>query len=441
MTTIRIEERHPLKEKTKCAEQPEKNSICNRIMTTPNFTALVLLIVLVCILGEVLAKNLKEHGTILTTSPESLSLLSGQHGNVTYTFKKDTPESFTVYLNTSKELSLNTNSLQFSSKKKTNILDVEGVGLTSRAFIDVKSCIYDDSKQPCNFNTSDVYVSVKVAHSSFLTTLIEVTGWVYFVAWSVSFYPQIVLNFRRKSVEGLHFDFLLLNTIGFSCYSVYNVMMFFDPVVEDQYMELHPRAQNPVTIQDVVFALHALTVCILTGIQCFFYERANQRVSYVCMLWSTILVGFAVVSLGITVFKVINWLSFIYMLSYVKMAVTLSKYTPQVLLNYRRKSTVGWSIGNILLDFTGGSMEIVQMVLQGANTNDWSGFAGNPVKFGLGLTSMVFDVIFMIQHYCLYRNVQAYEINHEADDSTETVVQNETQNDEEAGAFDNGVYH
>lgn len=32
-------------------------------------------------------------------------------------------------------------------------------------------------------------------------------------------------------------------------------------------------------------------------------------------------------------------------------------------LNFRRKSTVGWSIGNVLLDFTGGSLSILQMFL------------------------------------------------------------------------------
>lgn len=122
------------------------------------------------------------------------------------------------------------------------------------------------------------------------------------------------------------------------------------------------------------------------------------------MGWSSILILFSGGSLIATVFKAVNWLKFITLLSYVKMAVTLSKYMPQAILNYRRKSTVGWSIGNILLDFTGGSMDIVQMVLQGANTNDWTGFYGNVVKFGLGLVSMIFDILFIIQHYILYRH-------------------------------------
>ena len=32
-------------------------------------------------------------------------------------------------------------------------------------------------------------------------------GWAYFTCWSVSFYPQLVLNFERRSVVGLSFDY------------------------------------------------------------------------------------------------------------------------------------------------------------------------------------------------------------------------------------------
>jgi len=40
----------------------------------------------------------------------------------------------------------------------------------------------------------------------------------------------------------------------------------------------------------------------------------------------------------------------------------------QALMNFRRKSTVGWSIGNILLDFTGGILSMMQMFLISYNT-------------------------------------------------------------------------
>mmetsp|Transcript_22836 Transcript_22836/g.22568 ORF Transcript_22836/g.22568 Transcript_22836/m.22568 type:complete len:105 (+) Transcript_22836:472-786(+) len=80
---------------------------------------------------------------------------------------------------------------------------------------------------------------------------------------------------------------------------------------------------------------------------------------------------------------------------------------PQVYMNYVRKSTIGWSIINVLLDFTGGSLSILQIFIDGANSGDWNVFGGggafNVAKFLLGFLSMVFDIIFMIQHYCLYR--------------------------------------
>lgn len=40
-------------------------------------------------------------------------------------------------------------------------------------------------------------------------------------SWSVSFYPQVLLNFRRKTSVGLSFDFLLYNVLAFSCYSAF----------------------------------------------------------------------------------------------------------------------------------------------------------------------------------------------------------------------------
>ena len=72
-------------------------------------------------------------------------------------------------------------------------------------------------------------------------------------------------------------------------------------------------------------------------------------------------------------------------------------------MNYKRKSTEGWSIGNILLDFTGGVLSVLQMFLLAINYDDWSSIFGSPTKFGLGMFSVLFDILFIAQHYCLYR--------------------------------------
>lgn len=97
------------------------------------------------------------------------------------------------------------------------------------------------------------------------------------------------------------------------------------------------------------------------------------------------------------------WLDAIYAISYVKLIVTLIKYTPQVLVNYRNKSTKGWSIVQILLDFTGGVLSIGQQGIDSWLQGDWSGITGNPVKFALGNVSMMYDAVFITQHYVLYK--------------------------------------
>ena len=98
----------------------------------------------------------------------------------------------------------------------------------------------------------------------------------------------------------------------------------------------------------------------------------------------------------------LNTLDYLYLLSYMKMAVTLVKYVPQVVLNARRQSTAGWSVWQILLDFGGGLLSDAQLVLDCWNLRDWSGLTGNLAKLFLGSVSIVFDVIFLLQHYVLY---------------------------------------
>ena len=96
----------------------------------------------------------------------------------------------------------------------------------------------------------------------------------------------------------------------------------------------------------------------------------------------------------------------IYSLSYVKLLLTAYKYVPQVMANYRRKSTAGWAIEQILLDFSGGLLSLVQLLIDSALQEDWSGLVGNPVKLGLANISMLFDAIFMTQHFVLYGPVE-----------------------------------
>ncbi|KAF9438806.1 hypothetical protein BGZ76_004405 [Entomortierella beljakovae] len=103
-------------------------------------------------------------------------------------------------------------------------------------------------------------------------------------------------------------------------------------------------------------------------------------------------------------FNLKEWIDVLYYLSYIKLIISFIKYCPQAYVNYLAKSTVGWSIHNILLDFTGGALSISQLVLDAYISGDWSGISGDLVKFGLGFLSIAFDLVFITQHYILYRD-------------------------------------
>lgn len=119
---------------------------------------------------------------------------------------------------------------------------------------------------------SNLFVRIIVANSAALILISIIVGWVYFVAWSVSFYPQIVINFKRKSVVGLNFDFLALNLLGHTLYAIFNSSLYWVTYIEDEYFQRFPRGLNPVELNDVVFSIHASIITAFTISQCFIYE-------------------------------------------------------------------------------------------------------------------------------------------------------------------------
>lgn len=248
----------------------------------------------------------------------------------------------------------------------------------------------------------------------------EVIGWVYFSAWSISFYPQMYTNYRRKSVVGLSLDFQVLNMLGFLCYTIYNAALFWNTSVRQQYAALHDGQLPAVHANDVFFALHAATVTGFTLLQCAYYERCGARPSRIS-IFAVITVVIAAVGWAVTLLVVptlkpdscpdssscpgvglLTWLSWVYFLSYVKLGISLVKYVPQIVLNCRRESTAGFNLWNVFLDFEGGILSLSQLLLDAWTGNCWGPVIGNPVKLALGMSSMAFDVIFFVQHFFLY---------------------------------------
>ncbi|RWS14841.1 cystinosin-like protein [Dinothrombium tinctorium] len=263
------------------------------------------------------------------------------------------------------------------------------------------------------------YLTISVGHSSLIVIISYVVGWIYFSAWSISFYPQVWTNYKRKSVVGLNFDFLGLNITGFLFYSIFNICLKFYPSYQDAYHNYFKYSKIPVELNDVGFSVHAVILTGITIIQCFIYERGNQRLSYTARILLVLLWSAAGVMLILAATQVISKLFYVYYLSYAKLGITILKYTPQAWYNFKRKSTVGWSIGNVLLDFTGGIFSLLQMFLDSYNYDDWSNIFGNFTKFGLGMISISFDILFILQHYACYPHKKDEESDL-IDDSVQT---------------------
>ncbi|XP_028778526.1 cystinosin homolog [Neltuma alba] len=235
-----------------------------------------------------------------------------------------------------------------------------------------------------------------------LEVVYELLGWFAFACWSVSFYPQVILNLRRKSVVGLNFDFALLNLMKHSSYLIYNASMYFNSAVQKQYFEKYGYGEMiPVAANDVAFSAHAVLLTAITLFQVLIYERGTQKVSKVAIG----IVSVVLLTAAVCFFMALpthSWLWLISIFNTIQVCMTVIKYVPQAIMNFMRKSTDGFSIGNILLDFSGGISNYGQMVVQSIDQGSWVNFYGNIGKLLLSLVSVSFDIFFICQHYVFY---------------------------------------
>ncbi|KAJ6438614.1 cystinosin [Purpureocillium lavendulum] len=275
--------------------------------------------------------------------------------------------------------------------------------------------------------------------AGFLAFLSALFGWVYTLCWSASFYPQPLLNWRRRSTSGTTVDFPLLNVLGFAAYLASNLAFYYSPLVRAQYAARHPGLAPTVQFNDITFALHALVLSALTVSQYLFARplwrfasrpavgaRPSRGVlgitagSFCAVAFTYSLAARARAAAAASnkpVDPAADWceLDVVYAVGYVKLLVTLVKYTPQLLANWRNRSTRGWSIWQVLLDLAGGVLSIAQQGVDSWILRDWSGITGNPVKFALGNASLVYDTLFIAQHYVLYRGAAAADDDDNSD--------------------------
>jgi cystinosin len=105
--------------------------------------------------------------------------------------------------------------------------------------------------------------------TSFLVILSGAFGWIYTLSWSLSFYPQPILNFRRRSTSGTTIDFPAINLLGFAAYLTSNAAFLYSPLIREQYALRNNGLTPTVQFNDLVFAGHATLITAVTLTQYF----------------------------------------------------------------------------------------------------------------------------------------------------------------------------
>ncbi|XP_016497443.2 cystinosin homolog [Nicotiana tabacum] len=129
----------------------------------------------------------------------------------------------------------------------------------------------------------------------------------------------------------------------------------------------------PVAANDVAFSTHAVALTAFTLFQIVIYDRGNQKVSKTAIAIVTV----AWLSVAVCVFVSFpkhSWLWLVSCFNTLQVVMTIIKYIPQVVMNFRRKSTIGFSIGNILLDLFGGLTNYGQMAVQSIDQREFHHF-------------------------------------------------------------------
>lgn len=176
---------------------------------------------------------------------------------------------------------------------------------------------------------------------------------------------------------------IIINPVGFLTLTIWNWGVFFSPLARRQYAQRHNGHSPQISNSDLAFSLHALVISSITLCQVIFYAWKNGpkrsedgdearpllsestttaspstgkpvigstikpsiplQISLVAVLVSAIASG------GLVWAGKAEWLDWLYFISTLKLLISIVKYVPQVILNYKLKSAEGLAIWVILL--------------------------------------------------------------------------------------------
>lgn len=244
--------------------------------------------------------------------------------------------------------------------------------------------------------------SSTMADSNFLHLLKDSFGVIYFLSWSATFWPQVLLNHRRQSTKGLSHNYVAMASTGFVAYAVFTFFGYFSSTARAAYIDARGDPP-PIELSDVLFAGHATClsgVLILQSIYLRPGPRARKSVVIPCAAIVAAVLSAPVAAATGTM----SWVTALEFCGMVKVLTSIVKHLPQAWENCARQSTVGWSFATVCLDIVGGGFSLAQQGVRCVIEGSWRPYTQNLSKLFLAGESLVFDFFFVVQHVCLYRD-------------------------------------
>eukprot|EP01063_Lacrimia_lanifica_P002656 TRINITY_DN1140_c0_g1_i1.p1 TRINITY_DN1140_c0_g1~~TRINITY_DN1140_c0_g1_i1.p1 ORF type:complete len:1589 (+),score=551.59 TRINITY_DN1140_c0_g1_i1:139-4905(+) len=219
-------------------------------------------------------------------------------------------------------------------------------------------------------------------------------GWVCTCLWTGSVMVLVHSNYAAKSTAGITADMVLYNVVGLLGWTIFCC-----------YFYVNDDMGVPVFLPDIVYSLSSYA-CILTLVAQFaIYGGAGPT------MFAKLYCGACLSYLARSAAE--NGLAGSYAdvvraMAMVHLACAAVKYGPQAMYNYQRKSTEGYSIVAVWLDFGGAVLLLVQMFFDGVMRHKWSLMITlNVPKFALAIEVIFFNSVYALQHYVLYAAARA----------------------------------
>ncbi|GMG55754.1 unnamed protein product [Ambrosiozyma monospora] len=210
-------------------------------------------------------------------------------------------------------------------------------------------------------------------------------------------------SFGIKSADSISIDTVLLNVLGYTCFTTSVYLQAFDATVRKQFKKQFDGNLPLLSGVDVVYSLHGLALVLVLLSQVtlgnklwkFNNKRVSFKLSRITKFFYSAITVFLIYHI-VTPTSEFKALEFALYLSYFKIAITFTKYLPQVMYNRKRKSMAGISKLQIFLDLLGGLFASAELLLKNKATLAEM-MLSNTTKIGIIVVTIIFDTVFLIQ--------------------------------------------